>query len=109
MYYRLAGHPCNGKWIVGAPEEMGPAKETAEVISQLRRRNWSALNQRTHKHVSIWEAVINKGQTSEGNGTKNVVCNVLLRRNINNIIAGNRNLKRRIPYLTYNFRFPYVN
>ncbi len=59
MYYRLAGHPCNDKWIVGAPEEMGSAKETAEVISQLRRRNWSALNQRTHKQVSTCEAVIN--------------------------------------------------
>ncbi len=59
MYYGLAGHPCNDKWIVGAPEKMGSAKETAEVISQLRRRNWSALNQRTHKQVSICEAVIN--------------------------------------------------
>ncbi len=59
MYYRLAGHPYIDKWIVGAPEEMGPANETAEVISQLRRRNWSALNQRTHKQISIYETVIN--------------------------------------------------
>ncbi len=51
-------------------EGMGPAKETAEVISQLRRRNGSALNHRTHKQVSICEAVIKKGQTSEGYGTK---------------------------------------
>ncbi len=29
MYYRLAGHPCNDKWIDGAPEEMGPVKGTA--------------------------------------------------------------------------------
>ncbi len=27
--YRFIGHPCNNKWIVGAPEEMGPAKGTA--------------------------------------------------------------------------------
>ncbi len=59
MANRLTGHPCNDKWIAGAPEEMGPAKETVEVISQLRRRNLSALNQRTHKQVSICEAVIN--------------------------------------------------
>ncbi len=46
MTYRLTGHLCNNKWIAAAPEEMGPAQETAEFISQLRRRNWSALNQR---------------------------------------------------------------
>ncbi len=23
------GHPCNEKWIVGSPEEMGPATRTA--------------------------------------------------------------------------------
>ncbi len=27
--YRLTGYPCNDKWIVGAPEEMGPAKGPA--------------------------------------------------------------------------------
>ncbi len=59
MFYRLAGRPCNDKWSIGAPEEMGPAKETAEVISQLRRRNWSALNQVTLKQISLC-----------GNGTK---------------------------------------
>ncbi len=47
--------------IVGAPEEIGPAKETAEVISQLRRRNWSDLNQRTHKQESKTQALNNKG------------------------------------------------
>ncbi len=34
MTFRLSGHPCNDNWIVSAPEEMGPAKGTAEVISQ---------------------------------------------------------------------------
>ncbi len=29
MTLRLTGHPCNDKWIIGAPEEMGPAKGTA--------------------------------------------------------------------------------
>ncbi len=28
MTYRLTGHPCNDKWIVGAPEVTGPAKGT---------------------------------------------------------------------------------
>ncbi len=27
--YPLNGHPCNDKWIIGAPEEMDPAKGTA--------------------------------------------------------------------------------
>ncbi len=26
MSFRLTGHACNDKWIIGAPEEMGPAK-----------------------------------------------------------------------------------
>ncbi len=29
MTYRLIGHPCNDKWIVGAPGKMAPAKGTA--------------------------------------------------------------------------------
>ncbi len=30
MACRLTGHPCNKPWIVGAPEEMRPAKGTGE-------------------------------------------------------------------------------
>ncbi len=86
--YRLTGHPCSDKWIVGAPEEMGPAKETAEVISQQRRRYWSALNQRLHKQISTCETVINYGITSREKAYQTVVYNILPKGNINTILRG---------------------
>ncbi len=27
--FTMTGHPCNEKWLVGAPEELGPAKGIA--------------------------------------------------------------------------------
>ncbi len=101
MTYRLTGHPRKEKWIVGAPEEMGPATRTAEVISQGRRRNWSALNQCTYTNKYQYaRQSLNKAKPLEKTVQKNVTCSILFRRNIINVIGGNRNFKRRIPYPT---------
>ncbi len=41
---RLTGHPCNNKWIVGAPEEMGPAKGTAGTPSSAGETGQPSIN-----------------------------------------------------------------
>ncbi len=77
--------------ISGLPEHQkkwAQAKELQDVISQQRRRYWSALNQRIHKQISICETAINYGIASGEKAYQTVVYNILLKGNINTILRG---------------------
>ncbi len=52
MNYRLTGHPCNEKWIVGAPEERGPAEGTAKnsSLSSAGEAGHPSINAHTNKY-----------------------------------------------------------
>ncbi len=52
MNYLLTGHPCNDKWIVGAPEEMGPAKRTAGSHLPVSPEKL-VIHQSTHTQTNI--------------------------------------------------------
>ncbi len=46
----MTGHPCNGKWTFGRPEESGPAKELREIISSSAEETDLPLTTHTHSH-----------------------------------------------------------
>ncbi len=82
--YRLTDHSCNDKWIVGASEEMGPAKGIAGSHLSVAPEKLVS----PHKQISICEAVINQGLTSGERAYQRVVYNILFKGNINATIRG---------------------
>ncbi len=59
-----------------------------------------SINEHTNKYQCARQSLTKAKPLKKT--VQNVISNILLRRNINNIIAGNRNLKRQDPYPTVN-------
>ncbi len=76
-------------WIVGAPDEVDPAKRNAGSFSNAGETGQPSINAHTNKYQYARQSLTKAKPLKEAE--QNVICSILLGRNINNVITGNRN------------------